>query len=86
MNPKPFWVLKNFTVPVAMVTFLALLLLQVEICGAMAVSAFGQEVPEGSRGLLTKEKAAFAGGARCGAAFKSGKGLGTFNALAPYAV
>jgi len=23
MNPKPFWVLKNFTVPVAMVTFLA---------------------------------------------------------------
>jgi hypothetical protein len=31
MNPKPFWVLKNFTVPVAMVTFLALLLLQVEM-------------------------------------------------------
>jgi hypothetical protein len=28
---KAFWVLKNFTVPVAMVTFLALLLLQVEM-------------------------------------------------------
>jgi hypothetical protein len=31
-----------------------------------------------------KEKAAFAGG-QCGAAFKSGKGPGTLNALAPYA-
>src|SRR5262245_16435546 len=30
MNPKPFWVLKNFTVPIAMVTFLALLPLQVD--------------------------------------------------------
>jgi hypothetical protein len=34
--------------------------------------------------LLAKEKAAFAGG-QCGAAFKSGKGPGTLNALAPYA-
>src|SRR5215467_11248202 len=31
MNPKPFWVLKNFTVPVAMVIFLALTLLEVEM-------------------------------------------------------
>jgi len=50
------------------------------------MSALGQEVSEGSCGLLTKEKAAFAGGRECGAAFKSGKGLGTLNALAPYVV
>jgi hypothetical protein len=50
------------------------------------MSALGHEVFEGSRGLSTKEKAAFAGGRHAGQPFKSGKGLGTHNALAPYAV
>jgi hypothetical protein len=31
MNPKPFWVLKNLTVPVAMMAFLAFDATEVEI-------------------------------------------------------
>jgi hypothetical protein len=53
---------------------------------AVSMSALGHQVSEGSCDLSTKDKGCLCWGAPCGAAFKSGKGLGTHNALAPYAV
>jgi hypothetical protein len=56
MNPKPFWVLKNLTVPVAIVTILAYTLLALRF--AQAVIACAIETSEFRGALLSALKGA----------------------------